>query len=122
GTGAIAFAFLKSLQESNIRPEWYNLAWAQRHSLPSVFVMRALTQDGTWNRDKAEQRLLMSGWIAEDAAEAADKWSGGATAGAGPLTKSAVTQAITEIRNAYLIGQADEPAARGWLTTLGVTS
>jgi hypothetical protein len=122
GTGAIDPPFLKSLQESNIRPEWYNLAWAQRHSLPSVFVMRALTQDGTWSRDKAEQRLLMSGWIAEDAAEAADKWSGQAAGvtTVGPRVKAAQTTAITEIRNAYLIGQADETQARDWLNRIGV--
>ena len=45
-TGALEPPFLKSLQESNIRPEWYNLAWAQRYTYPSPFVLRSLTQSG----------------------------------------------------------------------------
>src|SRR5205085_6828824 len=34
-TDAIEPAFLKALRESNIRPEWYNLAWALRYSYPT---------------------------------------------------------------------------------------
>ena len=39
-----------------------------------------------------------------------------------PLVKSARTAAITEIRNAYLIGQADAGQAEGWLGRLGVAA
>jgi hypothetical protein len=37
-----------------------------------------------------------------------------------PRVKAAQTTAITEIRNAYLIGQADEAQARDWLGRIGV--
>ena len=36
--------------------------------------------------------------------------------------KSAQTSAVTEIKNAYLIGQADAPQARDWLGRLGLTA
>jgi hypothetical protein len=35
---------------------------------------------------------------------------------------TATTRSRTEIRNAYLIGQADETQARGWLDAIGVST
>jgi len=122
-TAAIDPAFLKALRESNIRPEWYNLAWAQRHTYPSAFVLRALTQSGDLTQAEAEQILLFIGWPEALALKVSERWAGvagGATVTAGPRTKSAQTSAITEIRNAFLIGQADETQARDWLGRIGV--
>jgi hypothetical protein len=45
-TSQIDPAYLKSQQESNIRPEWYNLEWSQRETLPSLFVVRQWLKDG----------------------------------------------------------------------------
>ena len=124
-TGAIDDAFLKSLQESNIRPEWYNLAWAQRHSYPSAFVLRALVQSGDLTEDDGRDILLRIGWPQDLAEKVAARWAGlsaGGAAAVDPLVKSARTQAITEIRAAYVAQNADESAARGWLGALEVSS
>ncbi len=121
-TGAIDPPFLKSLQESNIRPEWYNLAWAQRHSLPSAFVLRRLAQDGDITPEQTRELLMWSGWPTFLVDAVVASWTG-AVAGAptaGPRVKSAQTSAITEIRSAYQLGQADEPQARDWLGRIGV--
>jgi hypothetical protein len=64
-TGDLSPAFLKSCQESNLRPEWYNLAWALRFSQPSVFVIRQWLKDGgdpAW----AQTKLYFEGWEQDD--------------------------------------------------------
>jgi len=121
-TGAIDPPFLKSLEESNIRPEWYNLAWAQRHSLPSAFVLRRLAQDGDITPEQTRELLMWSGWPTFLVDAVVTSWTG-AAAGVvevGPRVKSAQTSAITEIRSAYQLGQTDEAQARDWLGRIGV--
>lgn len=121
-TGGIDPAILKSLQESNVRPEWYNLADAQKESYPSAFVIRALAQGGDVTPAVTRTLLLHLGWPEFLIDAVVTAWTGG-TAGADPsLVKSARSQAITEIRNAFLIGQTDDAQARGWLEAIGVTS
>jgi hypothetical protein len=58
----IPAAFLKSLQESNIRPEWYSLAYANRYSYPSAFFFRLLGTTGTLKQPDLEQAFLELGW------------------------------------------------------------
>ena len=55
-------AFLKGLRESDIRPEWYSLAWAQRFTYPAAFVLRALAQAGDLTQAEVEEILLFEGW------------------------------------------------------------
>jgi len=111
-TTQIAAPFLKSLQESNIRPEWYNLAWAQRHTLPSAFVLRALTNSGDLTAVESENLLLDIGWPEDLAKKVATRWALGKAAGAKEATK---TDLLTEYEGLY-ITEADVLAA---LTALG---
>lgn len=69
-------AFLKSLRESNIRPEWYDLAWAQRYSYPAAFVLRALAQGGDLTEEETRTILLYEGWEPTLAAQVAKRWAG----------------------------------------------
>jgi hypothetical protein len=78
-TTGIDPAFLKSLQESNIRPEWYNLAWAQRYTYPSAFVLRALTTSGELTAAETERILLNIGWEPELAHKVPLRWAGGSS-------------------------------------------
>jgi hypothetical protein len=87
-TDAIDPAFLKALRESNIRPEWYNLAWAQRYSYPAAFVLRTLVQSGDLTAKEGEQILLFEGWEPKLAATVAAKWAQGTTAAAKEATAS----------------------------------
>jgi hypothetical protein len=113
---------LKQLQESNIRPEWFNLADAQKESYPSAFVIRQLATSGALDPAQTRRILLEIGWPEWLIDAVVEAWTGGAAAGVtvDPLVKSARTQAVTEIRSAYLLGQADEGQARGWLGAIGV--
>ena len=116
-------AFLASLQRGNLRPEYYDLAYANRYTYPSFFAIRGLLQGGVFaTADDGYQILLEMGWKPSLARLVADfYWKPGATTTSeGPRVKSAQTSAITEIRAAFLIGQADETQARDWLGRIGV--
>lgn len=96
-------AFLKSLRESDIRPEWYNLAWAQRYNYPTAFVLRTLTTDGDISGAEAEQILLYEGWEPGLAHKVAMKWAGGSgKAATVPEVKSARTRLLTTLHSGYV--------------------
>jgi hypothetical protein len=108
-----------AVAQSDIRPEWFDLLWAQRYTMPSAFVLRALTQDGTFTEGQAENVLLESGWRPDLAKAAATKWAG---SGAGPSTKwadRARGYIFTAAHGDYLDGNADEPDARAMLAAVG---
>lgn len=103
-TTEIDDAFLKSLRESNIRPEWYNLAWAQRYNYPAAFVLRGLTQSGDISQAESEQILLYEGWEPKLAATVSKKWAATKVAGADKHVTAAETSFITAIRKAFIGG------------------
>jgi hypothetical protein len=101
-TGEIDPAFLKALEESNIRPEWYALAWAQRYSYPSAFVLRSMAQAGELTQAEVEKILLYEGWEPTLAKTVSTRWSG-STAGGGK--QATVAQLETEYEAGYLTEQ-----------------
>jgi hypothetical protein len=115
--------YRQTIQRSNIREEYAELAYANRFTYPSFFAIRGLMQGGVLNADEGYQILLEMGWKPDLARKVADFYASAATGTAaklGPRVKSAQTSAITEIRSAYLIGQADGTQARDWLGRIGV--
>jgi hypothetical protein len=113
-TGPIAPPFLKALQESNIRPEWYSLAWAQRFTYPSAFVLRALTTAGELSAAETETILLYLGWEPELAGKVSARWAG-SVAGAGK------EETKTELEDEYAGGFMAEAEFRAALEQLGYT-
>lgn len=111
-TSGIDPAFLKALQESNIRPEWYSLAWAQRYSYPSAFVLRALVSGGDLTAAEGETILLYLGWDPVLAKKVAAKWAG-SVAGAGK------EETKTELATEYAGGFMTETEFRQALEALG---
>lgn len=101
-------AFLKALQESDIRPEWYHLAWHGRYSLPSAFVLRSLAEAGDISHAETEQVLLWEGWPPELAAKVAARWSAQSGGGVTPEVKSARTKLLTTLHKAYVQQGADD--------------
>lgn len=119
-TDAIDPAFLKALRESNIRPEWYNLAWAQRYTYPSAFVMRALTQDGTLTEAQAESDLIDMGWRPDRAKQAAEKWAGGGSGGGASFTGKAQTQLWNRTHSSFVAAEIGEADVEGTFDQLAV--
>ena len=100
-TTGIDPAFLKAMQESDIRPEWYNLAWAQRYTYPTAFVLRTLTEAGDLTEQDTHDILLFEGWEPTLAAKVAAKWATPAGAKADPWVGKADTQLWTATHKAY---------------------
>jgi hypothetical protein len=71
----IAPAFLKGLQESDLRPEWYNLLWHSRYNYPTAFVLRSLAEAGDITEAQAHEILGFEGWEPTLAATVAAKWA-----------------------------------------------
>lgn len=76
-TDAIPEAYLRSLEEGNLRPEWYALAYANRYTLPSAFVLRQLLTDGTLTAAEGEAYMLQLGWPPTLAKQVAAAYGGG---------------------------------------------
>lgn len=112
-------AFLKALQESDIRPEWYHLAWAQRYSYPSAFVLRSLTEAGDLTAAEAEQILRFEGWPPDLAAKVAGQWSANAGPAVPAEVKSARTKLLTTLHKAYVDAGADDASVLAALEPLG---
>jgi hypothetical protein len=105
-------AFLTALRQSDIRPEWYPLAWAQRYTYPAAFVLRTLTQAGDISQAEAEQILLFEGWEPKLAATVSAKWSHGASAAAKEAT-------VTDLLKLYDGGKATEAETLAAIEGLG---
>jgi hypothetical protein len=120
-TDIIDPSFLKSLQESDIRPEWYNFAWYLRYTYPSYFVLKNLVPDPVSVAD-ATTYLLYQGWEPTLAADTAQSFDKTTTAGSAPTTKTATNAAVTATGKAYIAGTYTKAEAEAKLTALGLTA
>jgi hypothetical protein len=120
--GEIKDPYMASIVEGNVKPAYYDLALALKYTLPSPFVMRQLTQSGVWSQAKAAKRLKDSGWIPQDADEAAAAWAGGTGTTADPHVAKAQTQLWNTTHSAYLAGDATDAVVREKLPQAGVTA
>jgi hypothetical protein len=117
---AIPPEYLAAVRESNIRPEFYNLDYANRYTYPSGFQIKAETKDGTLTQAASYDLLLKVGWEPDLATLFSTAWHGQKTAPA-PHVKSAQTQAITKVKQAYVGGYYDPAAAVSALGSLDVS-
>lgn len=113
-TDGIDPAFLKSLQESDMRPEWYNLTWAARYHFPPFFQTINALSKGWIDAETATNWLL---WQAYD--PDAVKLIVGNVSGSGTTAKKLTP---TQIKSAYHAGQLDRATALQRLTADGYTS
>lgn len=119
-TDAIDPAFLRQLQQSDIRPEWYNLAWAQRHSLPSAFVVRQLQTRGTLSARDAEAIYVHEGWPPDLARKVADATAAPTTATEDPWVKKAEGTLFTAQHKQFMEGVPVDAQVRETLTLIGI--
>lgn len=95
--------FQTALRESNVRPEWGNLAYANRYTLPGYFVIKAMLTNKTLTVEEAATIFKQVGWppdLAEKAAAALA--STGATAKADPWVVKAEGQLWTSLHKDYV--------------------
>jgi hypothetical protein len=110
------------LQRGNLRPEVYNLEWAQRETLPSAFVIRSLLTGGAIDTAKGEELFLHSGWPADLAHQVATFYGKGTTATTDAHVTKAQTQLWTTTHRSYVAEEIDDTAAATALSAAGVAA
>jgi hypothetical protein len=101
--GEITDPYRAAIVEGNLKPAYYDLAMANRYTLPGAFVLRGMAQAGELGRQETETLLLQSGWPPALAAKAAARWTSAAGASAKAATKAELE---TEYEGGYIT--ADE--------------
>ena len=113
--------YRNAIQRSNIRPEYAELAYANRYSYPSAFVLRSLAQAGDLGNTAAVSTVLEEiGWAPKFAAQVAAAWTGGATSTGDPHVAKAQTSLYTTAHRSYLNGLIDDPTATTAMEQAGV--
>ena len=116
-------AILTSVKQSDIRPEYGDLLYAQRYTYPSAFVLRNLVESGALTAAEGEQALLFSGWEPTFAQKVAASWAGtggGATVDAHEA--KAQTQLWTTTHASYKANEISTAAATQALQKVGVAA
>jgi hypothetical protein len=118
--GEIKDPYDAAIVEGNVKPAYYDLAKSLKYTLPSPFVMRQLTASGVWSEAKAAKRLKDSGWIPQDADEAAKAWAGGGGATTDPHVTKAHNSLWTTMVQSYTAAESDAAALAPGFNILGV--
>jgi len=113
-------AYLHSLQRGNLRPEYYNLAYAGRETYPSAFVIRGLLTAGAITQARGHELFLGLGWPADVAESASATFAGGGGTTGDKHVAKAQTQLWTRAHSSYVAGEADDAAVTPALTAAGV--
>ena len=109
-----------AIRRSNIRPEYARLAYANRYTFPSAFVLRSLAQAGELGDAQAvEQILLEIGWPPSLAAKVAPSWVGGG-GGADSNVAKAQTHLWTTVHSSYKAEEITQAEAAPALNLLGI--
>lgn len=112
--------FLSAVQRANIRPEWYDIEYALRYSLPSAFVVRSLLKDGAIDATRGSTILQHEGWPPDLADLVANHYAASTTAAADPHVAKAATQLWTTTHASYKAEEIDDSVATAALTAAGV--
>lgn len=118
--GDVPEPFRDALRQSNIRPEWSSIAYENRYSLPSAFVVRALLTDGAIDQARGQSIFEHSGWPPDLAQLVAEHYGAKTTASADPHVTKADNQLWTTQHTAYVKDRSDDAFATATLTEIGV--
>lgn len=111
-----------AIRRSSIRPEYAHLAYANRYTYPSAFVLRSLAQTGALTEAETHQTLLDIGWPPDFAAKVSAAWFTGTGGKADPHVAKASTHLWTAVHKAYVDGETTATEATDDLSALGVAA
>ena len=114
--------FREAIQRSDIRPEFADIVYQNRYSLPSAFVVRSLLKDGAIDETRGETILLHEGWPPDLAKLVATHYAAGGVATADPHVTKAENQLWTTTHKSYVGEMIDTPTATTALTAVGVAT
>jgi hypothetical protein len=109
-----------AVRRSNIRPEYAKLAYANRYTIPSYFILRAILNDGGMTPSDFAQFGKDLGWPPDLAEKAAAALSGGGKAASDPHVTKAANQLWATLHKSYVNGEADAAATSAALDAIGV--
>jgi hypothetical protein len=115
-------AYLAALERGNLRPEYYQLAYAARETYPSYFVTRALLQANVISATRGSELFAGLGWPEDVTKAAADYYSGGTGTTADTHLTKAQNQLWTATHRGYLTSKITDAEASTALTTAGVAT
>ena len=104
--------FDRAIIQSDIRPEWADLLWAQRYTYPTAFVLRQLTSSGALTQAQAATILKYEGWEPTLADQVAAKW-------AQPSSAASKEATATDLLTLYEGGKATRAETLAALEALG---
>jgi hypothetical protein len=113
-------SYLQSLQRGNLRPEYYDLAYANRYTMPSAFVIRALLTGGAITAAQGETLFLESGWKPSLAKQVAEFYGKPTTGGAGSYVTKADTQLWNTTHRTFVARESGVTQARANFAILGI--
>lgn len=119
-TDGIPPEYLSALERGNIRPEYYNLAYAGRESFPSYFVIRPLVQSGAITEERATELFMGMGWPEDVAKLAPQAFTSTSTSTTTTHVTKAETQLWTALHKSYIAQRTGDTQARTTLTEIGV--
>lgn len=112
--------FRDAIRRSAIRPEYARLAYANRFTYPSAFVLRSLAEAGDIGGEAAVQETLEEiGWKPSFAEKVAKAWTSGSSAD--PHVAKANNQLWTTQHTAYVRDRSDDAFATETLIMIGVS-
>lgn len=119
---AIPEPYRSALQRANTREEFAGLAYANRYSYPSAFVLRSLSQSGAISAATTHQTLLDIGWPPAFVDEVTAAWTGGTTAAGDKHVTRAQSSLFTALHKAYVAEEADAAGVAPGLTALAIAA
>jgi len=109
-----------AIRRSAIRPEYAGLAYANRYSYPSAFVLRSLATGGELDEPTTKQTLLDIGWPPDLVDKVVTAWFGTTTATTDPNVKKAHTKAWTEAQTSYIAQESTAADVQPIFQLLGI--
>lgn len=111
-----------AIRRSSVRPEYAVLDYANRYTVPSYFILKAILSDGGMTPAQFAQYGKELGWPPDLADSAAKALSTGTAAKGDPYVTKANTQLWNTIHTAYVDSRADDQLATSTFDSLGVTA
>jgi hypothetical protein len=112
--------FLEAAERSNLRPEWYSIAYENRYSLPSAFVVRTLLTDGAIDAARGQTIFENSGWPPDLAQLVAQHYGAKAGTASDPHIVKAENQLWTTAHRSYIASEVTAATATTAIEAAGV--
>lgn len=118
--GELTDPYDAAVHESSVHPSYYDLWKANRYTIPSYFILKAILADGGITQAEFADYGKQLGWPPDLAEKAAAALAGGGTATADPNVVKAQNQLWAATHSSYVDHNTDEAGAKERFTLIGI--